>query len=170
MPAAENSVSRRRAVHGGPEFRQRRHLRSGDVGAGMRRMARSQFHFQLHGFSGAPREDSFQDQRRQAPVGAYLKRFGAGVAADSDRGAGELSERGRQRDDSRGLAALHGRTREDREDLNVKPTVGFTLPWAGVTPALSSKKTRKSAQRIFSRLRGRRAQARDNGARPNIEY
>jgi len=25
----------------------------------------------------------------------------------------------------------------------VKPTVGFTLPWAGVTPAPSEKKSRK---------------------------
>ncbi len=44
--------------------------------------------------------------------------------------------------------------------MNAKPTVGSAPPWAGVTPALGSEKTRKSAQRIFSRLRDQRDGAR----------
>src|SRR5208282_5634752 len=68
-----------------------------------------QLGFQLHGLPGAPREDSFQNQGRQARAGAHPKWFRAGAAADYDRGAGELPERGRQRDDSRDFAALYGR-------------------------------------------------------------
>src|SRR5258708_30296296 len=37
---------------------------------------------------------------------------------------------------------------EELEALNVKPTVGFTLPWAGVTPGTL---VRKNAKREMSR-------------------
>ena len=42
VPAAGNSVSRHPDVHGRSGFRERGDLRPGDVGAGMRRMARGQ--------------------------------------------------------------------------------------------------------------------------------
>ena len=50
----------------------------------------------------------FQDKGRQARAGAYAEWLGAGAAADDDRSAGKLSERRRQRDDSRSSAPLYG--------------------------------------------------------------
>src|SRR5579863_1534340 len=87
----------------------------------MRRVARSQLRFELHRFPGASREDSIQDEGRQAGTGAYAEWIGARAAAHHDRRARKLSERRWQRDDSGSRTTLYGGNGSDTQNLNVIP-------------------------------------------------